>query len=137
MTTTGRAGAGLNVTATIELAPTTTAAHEARRFVSSFCTAAAFDEDVCRTAALLTSELVTNAVLHGRTGAVLRVENPPPLIRVSVFDGNPDLPPLGESPSLDATSGRGLHIVAALADRWGVEPRDGGKAVWFELDMPA
>ena len=37
------------------------------------------------------------------------------------------------------TSGRGLHLVEAMADRWGVEPdgRGLGKTVWFELDVPA
>ena len=126
----------LEASAALELPAKPTSAKEARRFISQFCAAADLPEELCQTAALLTSEVVTNAVLHGRTRATLRVQEPPPYLRVAVEDANPDLPEIGDAPELGSASGRGMHIVAALADRWGIEATPTGKAVWFELDMP-
>jgi serine phosphatase RsbU (regulator of sigma subunit)/anti-sigma regulatory factor (Ser/Thr protein kinase) len=91
-------------------------------------------EDLVEPAALLVSELVTNAVVHVGADIRLRVQRLPEGVRVTVFDGNSDtvaarrraVPP--ESPS-----GRGLLIVDNVSDRWGVEPSRSGKQVWFEL----
>lgn len=87
-------------------------------------------------AELLVSELVTNAVRHGRPGVALGVSVSPDVVRVSVHDSGPKLPrlPAGR-PDATSGSGRGLLIVDAIADAWGVEPdRAGsGKAVWFEV----
>ncbi|HZY77790.1 MAG TPA: ATP-binding protein [Jatrophihabitantaceae bacterium] len=87
-------------------------------------------------ALLLVSELVTNAVQHGRPKIVLRLRESPPGIGVFVSDGGDGLPrfPPAE-PDQHAVSGRGLRIVDAIASDWGVE-HDGsrpGKVVWFEL----
>ncbi|WP_237550581.1 ATP-binding protein [Streptomyces sp. MspMP-M5] len=82
-------------------------------------------------AALLTSELVTNALLHTDGGAVVtaRVTD---RLRVEVRDGA-ERRPEPRAPSVDGTSGRGLMLVRALADAWGIRPEGGGKCVWFEL----
>ena len=81
---------------------------------------------------LLTSELVTNAVLHGRSEVCLEVEASSARLRVSVLDENSRRPvEVAEDP--DALDGRGLALVGALAVRWGVEERSLGKAVWFEV----
>ena len=128
--------ASLEASATLDLPARPGSAKEARRFIAQFCAAADLPEELCSTAALLTSEVVTNAILHGRSRATLRVQEPPPYLRVAVEDANPALPAVGESPPVDATSGRGMQIVAALADRWGIEATATGKAVWFELDLP-
>jgi hypothetical protein len=56
-------------------------------------------------------------------------------LRVEVSDDDPNLP-VASHPQHPATSGRGLRIVAALADRWGVTPNPDGKTVWFELHLP-
>ncbi|KAA0932419.1 ATP-binding protein [Streptomyces apricus] len=54
-------------------------------------------------------------------------------VRVEVADGSPRLPVTPTDPSPDAEGGRGLVILGAVADKWGVEPRaGGGKTVWFE-----
>ncbi|WP_413756998.1 ATP-binding protein [Streptomyces sp. MMBL 11-3] len=54
-------------------------------------------------------------------------------VRVEVADGSPRLPVTPTDPSPDAEGGRGLVILGAVADKWGVEPRAGcGKTVWFE-----
>ncbi|AUG76510.1 hypothetical protein CFP65_1624 [Kitasatospora sp. MMS16-BH015] len=85
------------------------------------------------TAELLASELVTNALLHTGRGAVFdAVLTGEARLRVEVQDGAARLPgrrAVGEF----ATSGRGLLLVEALADDWGVQLRGDGKVTWFEL----
>ncbi|GCD35837.1 magnesium or manganese-dependent protein phosphatase [Streptomyces chrestomyceticus JCM 4735] len=92
------------------------------------------------TALLLTSEVVTNAVNACRSGGcsepvTLYGEWPGPgMLRVLVHDGAPGLPErrwCGHG----ATGGRGLYLVGACADDWGVcrHGPGGGKSVWFEL----
>jgi anti-sigma regulatory factor (Ser/Thr protein kinase) len=125
------------VRATVVLAPVPESARHARQFITDFCSAANLPAELCHTAALLVSELVTNAILHGRSSATLEAHRPPGLMRVAVRDDNPALPEVGSHPDFGAESGRGLMIVSMLAPRWGVEPVDGGKAIWFELDVPA
>jgi anti-sigma regulatory factor (Ser/Thr protein kinase) len=84
---------------------------------------------------LLTSELVTNAIVHGSGDATLVVEVARDHLHVEVLDSAPmrNLQPLQVEPSSE--HGRGLAIVDALASSWGVEPRYVGKAVWFDLDL--
>ena len=53
-------------------------------------------------------------------------------LRVEVGDDNPLAPALAEV-GPEAESGRGLRIVAALARRWGTDPCEAGKTVWFEV----
>ena len=83
-------------------------------------------------ALLLTSELVTNAVLHGGSEVDVTVSNRGATVRVEVSDDDAgSVAPV--APSLFSTSGRGLGLVAALSLAWGVSPRRAGKSVWFEL----
>lgn len=90
-------------------------------------------QECAGTACLLVSELVTNALLHARSGVQMAVRVSDAKVRVEVCDDTDRLPMLLAEPG-DAIAGRGLHIVAGLADRWGADPRQsGGKAVWFEL----
>jgi anti-sigma regulatory factor (Ser/Thr protein kinase) len=85
-------------------------------------------------AALLTSELVTNAVLHAATPMCLTLHILPDRIRVDVADGNPAFPALKEY-GRDAATGRGLTLFNSLASDWGVQAVAGGKIVWFELPV--
>ncbi len=87
-------------------------------------------------AALALSEVVTNAVLHGREPLSLHVEADDERLRVEVRDGSP-LGPTFSVLDPTAVTGRGLLLVTGLADRWGLEPCPDGKAVWFELDREA
>jgi anti-sigma regulatory factor (Ser/Thr protein kinase) len=108
----------------------------ARRFIANICNAAELAEEDCALAALLTSELVTNAVRYGGSRAVIDAQTPGGVLRVSVRDDNPALPVVGAKPEFTKEGGRGLQVVDALASRWGVEEAaGGGKAVWFELDL--
>jgi len=84
------------------------------------------------TARLLTSELVTNAVLHARTEMTLAVQNSDHGVRISVTDSSP-VPPSLRHHSPTATTGRGLRLLNQLAREWSVDERDGGKTVWFTL----
>lgn len=84
-------------------------------------------------AALLVTEVVSNAVMHARTAILLHVTITTDRVRVEVDDGSSQLP--AWSPSMaESLSGRGLTLVNALASRWGADLLDvGGKTVWFEL----
>ncbi|MFC7637995.1 ATP-binding protein [Streptomyces thermogriseus] len=93
------------------------------------------------TASHIVAELAANAVTHGRVpgrsfrltlyvvGGTLRIE---------VTDTRSDRRPEPREPGTDAESGRGLLLVEALADRWGVaEERFPRKTVWAELRLPS
>ncbi|WP_188307380.1 ATP-binding protein [Streptomyces sp. CBMA123] len=90
------------------------------------------------TAELLSSELVTNALLHTTKGAVFdAVLDSESRLRIEVQDGASRLPGRRRDPDAEyATSGRGLMLVEALADSWGVQLRGDGKVTWFELALP-
>jgi anti-sigma regulatory factor (Ser/Thr protein kinase) len=92
------------------------------------------DEDTRDTAALLTTELVSNAIRHTRDELVVTVRVAGGRLRVGVADSSHRRPQLVQVGGRD-TSGRGLHLIDAMADRWGVDPDDRGlgKTVWFEL----
>ncbi|MFO7299708.1 MAG: ATP-binding protein [Actinomycetes bacterium] len=92
------------------------------------------DPELATRVATVVSELTSNAVLHARSGFQLEVRTDSSAIRVTVYDGDPELPqPVDSSPR--EPSGRGLQIVAALSDRWGSHPHRDGKAVWAEIDI--
>ncbi|MGW8062530.1 ATP-binding protein [Streptomyces ziwulingensis] len=88
-------------------------------------------------AELLTSELVTNALVHTDEGAVLTATVGPRALRVEVRDFVGRLPRPRDPDPQESTNGRGLVLVYSLADDWGVRPCDAGKSVWFELDAEA
>ena len=105
----------------------------ARNFVRVVLEATEVEAGVIATAVLLTSELVTNVVTHVGSVSELRVEAVERAIRVNVTDDDDRRPEMG-IPTVDDAHGRGLRIVDALADAWGVDPDPvHGKTVWFEL----
>ncbi|WP_344390006.1 SpoIIE family protein phosphatase [Streptomyces vastus] len=97
--------------------------------------------DIVDDAVVLTSELVTNAVVHAGTSAdvlCLRTEDG---VRIEVADRYPEREiPLQAAAvnmgSPDREGGRGLQLCAALAACWGVEYTPTHKQVWFQLDLP-
>lgn len=119
-------------TATAVLVCEAAAAGEARRLVVAECLAAGLTQDARDQAELLVSEVVTNAVLHGRSAVHLRVLATPALLRVEVGDDNSRRPSMVR-PDAGALGGRGMAIVDLLATRWGVEEGGIGKVVWFEI----
>lgn len=105
----------------------------ARRFVRDVLMSRRVAEEVVDTVELLTSEIVTNAILHGRAGPKLIVEVDDGTVRVGVHDMSLDVP-VRRRTRPDDVSGRGVLIVDELASAWGVEQeRGGGKRVWFEV----
>lgn len=91
-------------------------------------------------AALVTTELVTNAVLHAQSDAVLGVRPISEGVRIEVTDPCPAVLPhmvpqhssASEALAL-GQSGRGLQVVSALSGRWGVDSTQTTKTVWSEL----
>jgi anti-sigma regulatory factor (Ser/Thr protein kinase) len=119
---------------TIGLGPLHTSAAQARGFVRSRLDNLDVPEPPREDAVLLTSELVTNALLHARSEIEVVVDSDGHRVRIEVRDRNSRLP-VAPTVEVDATSGRGLFLVASLADDWGVDRRTDGKAVWFELEL--
>jgi two-component sensor histidine kinase len=110
----------------------------ARRYVSEAL--GAVPPTLCQTAALLVSELATNAVRHaGGHMFVVEVQTLPLEGRlwIGVTDSDAGLPVL-RTPAVTAEHGRGLQLVAKLSDRWGARRRRNSaeKTVWFELLYP-
>ncbi len=85
-------------------------------------------------AELLTSELVTNAIIHTDHDAVLTATVSPRGLHVEVRDFVGRRPKPRVPPADDSTNGRGLLLVQSLADAWGVRSHGVGKSVWFDLD---
>ncbi|MEU0443799.1 ATP-binding protein, partial [Streptomyces sp. NPDC006186] len=91
--------------------------------------------EMVRTAELLVSELITNAVQYAGTGSVsLAVCLDEAVLRIEVCDTSPVLPQPA-LPDADSEGGRGLFLVAALADRYHAEPTETGKRCWAEIDL--
>ncbi|MEU5306172.1 SpoIIE family protein phosphatase [Streptomyces noursei] len=97
--------------------------------------------DVVDDAVVLTSELVTNAVVHAGTAADVLCLRTDGGIRISVADRYPEreIPLQNHGQTVvhpDREGGRGLLLCGALAARWGVEYTAAQKHVWFHLDLP-
>ncbi|MFF6999608.1 SpoIIE family protein phosphatase [Streptomyces sp. NPDC008313] len=97
--------------------------------------------DIVDDAVVLTSELVTNAVVHAGTAADVTCLRTDYGVRIEVADRYPEreVPLQGASVDMgspDREGGRGLQLCAALARRWGVEYTPAHKQVWFQLDLP-
>lgn len=90
------------------------------------------EPDLVETATLCASEIVTNAVVHAGTPVTLDIQLLPDRVRVEVCDGGA-APPERVEAQFDDVHGRGVAIVELLSTGWGVQPRTGGKCVWFEL----
>jgi anti-sigma regulatory factor (Ser/Thr protein kinase) len=116
----------------VELEPVPLSAGVARSFIRTAF--ASVDERSGDLALLLTSELVTNAILHARTRVQLGVLLDDDMALVCVADRLAEpraLTPLAQSE--ERFGGRGLALVADLAEEWGTTAYTGGKTVWFLL----
>jgi anti-sigma regulatory factor (Ser/Thr protein kinase) len=107
-------------------------AASARRFAADILTAWGM-ADLIDNARLLLGEVITNAVQYTVGDVRVRLARQPDRLRVEVHDGSVRRPAL-RAVDPDSESGRGLQIVASLADAWGHRAQEsGGKVVWFEL----
>ncbi|MBR8642713.1 ATP-binding protein [Streptomyces tuirus] len=122
------------------LSPTPRGARLARLLAMEWMRSREMPHRITEAAEYLVAELAANAATHGRLpGRDFRLvlHSRCETLRIEVTDTRGDNLPRHRSPAPDAESGRGLLLVEALADRWGVElgpvPR---KTVWVELDLP-
>ncbi len=124
-----------SVTAGIALGPVATSARSARRFVGRALDDAHVEPAVFDTVVLLTSEVVTNAVLHACSPIEVTVEIGSHAVCVQVCD---ELPGLRKEPDRSRHGGMGLVLVAAMASHWGISAKEDapGKSVWFEVTRP-
>ncbi|HZI96838.1 MAG TPA: SpoIIE family protein phosphatase [Actinomycetales bacterium] len=128
---------GHPVAAGLDLPARPTSPGTARRFVGArlgeWGAAAVLDQTL-----LCVSELVTNAVVHAGSPVYLELHCGEGTLRVDVRDtGYPVLAAARYTATAEDTHGRGLMMVDAVADRWGVVEETEGKVVWFEIAVPA
>lgn len=116
---------------TLTLAPEPRSARAARQHLASKLVAAGL-EDLVDRATLLVSELVSNAVFHAATTIEVECRVSGGTVVVEVRDESPLVPSRRHFDD-GAMTGRGVGIVEALADEWGVTAGESGKTVWFRL----
>ncbi|MGH9152997.1 MAG: ATP-binding protein [Acidimicrobiales bacterium] len=114
------------------LPPDPTSAAAGRRFVADVLWQRGFPTEVIDDAVLLTSEAITNAVVHAGTAVDVVVAVDSLTARVEIHDRRPGAAEVVHA-AAEAPRGRGLRVVAAVADAWGCRPTGSGKCVWFEL----
>jgi anti-sigma regulatory factor (Ser/Thr protein kinase) len=111
---------------------------EARHAVSAWLRKAGVGIVDASAILVVTSELVTNSIRHARSAFELSVELVDDAVRIEVFDRDTRIPVVQDADG-SATGGRGMHIVATLAEQWGVqtEERNGieGKSVWASMPL--
>ncbi|MER7767152.1 PAS domain S-box protein [Kitasatospora sp. NPDC096140] len=120
-------------TATTDLPTVPSSVGEARVFLTKTLTTwgcAERTDDAC----LLLSEILTNSVQHGQGPIELLLRRTSTELTVEIGDRSSQLPHPRLATS-DEESGRGLIIVDALADGWGVRPSGSGKTIWFTLQL--
>lgn len=130
-----RAGGDLDEFA-VELVARPGSVAEARRAVRRHLLGGRVPDAVVDVASLLTSELVTNAVVHVGGAITLRARLGAGRVRVGVGDRTRARPRLRRAGAA-SSGGRGLILVSSLSQRWGVDDAEDrtGKVVWFELDV--
>lgn len=114
-----------------EFQPEPVSAPAARKFVLD--AGWSHDNEENMRLATVVSEVVTNAILHARTTFCVSVTVDDSAIRVDVQDGSVDVP-VRKLYDPTAATGRGLRIIDAMSDRWGVSMQPSGKTVWFEME---
>jgi len=106
----------------------------ARRWLDEHLAHFGLPKRIGEDARLVLSELVTNAIRHGRPEIDVTLSMRPDRLRIAVRDGGEGLPVLNAA-ATDAlrAGGRGLMIVAATTVDWGVLADGAGKTVWAEI----
>lgn len=116
------------------LPPDPSSVRMARRFVTEALESIGADEDVVMSTELLTSEVVTNAVLHAGTDFEIHVIANADGARVEVIDGLCAEPTMRDYDD-DSGTGRGLELLEAMSAAWGSCLLDDGKVVWFDVGV--
>lgn len=116
----------------VELPRDPSSPKRARRFVRWLLQEWGYDTDLTEDAALLVTELVTNAIIHARTEVVLTVSRRDGGLDFAVTDHGEGTIRL-ESPDPTAVTGRGIFLLERLAPGWEVETDGATKTVHFSL----
>jgi len=120
----------------VNLLPSLASSGVARAAVRGYTSDHGLDRQVLEAALLITSELVSNAVLHGTAPITLCLELGDGALRVEVCDASSSTDSLdGARTGELATTGRGLAIVSAVARNWRVERRVDGKSVAADIAL--
>lgn len=126
--------------AKVQIASDLNAVPAARAFLTRLLGAWDVPADQTDNAALLTTELLSNAIRHGRGRVLLELclvqhSAGGAALHVRVVDDSQYPPRLGQM-DLESESGRGMWLVDAIAEQWGSDiepPPEQGKTVWFDL----
>jgi anti-sigma regulatory factor (Ser/Thr protein kinase) len=107
----------------------------ARHWIEDQMIGAGRSRSHCLALALITSELVTNAVMHATGPIFVGVDASEEQTRVEVWDATPqiDSTPRHRGASDGEVGGWGLALVSRLSDRWGTSRNETGKCVWSEV----
>ncbi|MCW2621452.1 MAG: putative protein kinase/phosphatase [Frankiales bacterium] len=117
--------------------PTPASVPLSRAFARQLLQAWEVPDELAERAELIVSELVTNAARHSEDALEVALEHRGGCVRLEVGETSHRMPlDLPTHVAHDATSGRGLLLVDAVASRWGVESEGLSKLVWAELDLP-
>ena len=108
--------------------------HELRSRAREVMRSWALLDDVIDDATLLASELATNGLVHGRGRVDLRIRLTRDRLVLEAVDEGRHMPRRRRA-GVEDEGGRGLHLVASLAHRWGFRATADGKVVWAELDL--
>lgn len=106
----------------------------ARRLAAEAAHALGSDPD---TAALLVSELASNAVRHAHSDYTLTLDTHGDRLRVTVTDHSTDLPAPPTLQPAEAVGGRGMWLVDTMSAEWGIDLTGNGKSIWFDLPAAA
>lgn len=115
----------------LDLPPTADAPRRARRQLLDWLGSAASTPEL-QTAALPTSDLVTNALIHGEGKISVRAQLDQDRLLVEVIDEGHGFERAATEADFEELGGHGLRIVEAEASRWGIH--EGTTHVWFELE---
>ena len=115
--------------AAVHLAPEASSLGEGRRFVGRTLREWQVEEARIEPVQLVATELLANAIVHAASAPVLSLIADGADLVLRVADESP-APPVAQKVTIDAAGGRGLLMVEALGDCWGVDPSPTGKVVW-------
>jgi hypothetical protein len=105
----------------------------ARRLAANELRRWGHEEELVSEAALVLSELASNAVIHASSPFTINVRSQDSLLRIAVRDEHPALVTASGDRGLVVRAPHGLAVIQALATNWGVEDAHDGKIVWAEL----
>jgi two-component sensor histidine kinase len=115
--------------ALVHLASDVASLGEGRRFVARTLRDWNIDEARIEPVMLVANELVANAIVHAQSAPMLSLAESGADLMLRVSDDS-KTPPVAQTPANDEFAGRGLLLVEALSDRWGIDTNGSGKSVW-------